>query len=269
MTIEERIREVVDAHVQSLTSDLVRVVSEQETQWREELDRATAEARAAHEAREAAEQAAGLRQAEDARLREEAEARWRQEAATMHAAAMSPSHSRREIRVETLERLLGAVRRIDESNSLTGILGALIRGAAAETSRVAILLVDGYMFRTWDHQGFEEGTSPTEMPIGGSGTLAAAVALRQSSFVPPTLDGRESAVPAFMRVPAGHTGLVVPLAIGGEVVALLYADDMFRSAEQEDAPLWTEEVELLARHAALRLENITSVRTVEVLTGTD
>jgi len=268
MKIEERIREVVDAHVQSLTSDLVRVVAEQDAQWRMELDRVVAEAQEAREAREAAEHEARVRQEEHARLREENESRLREETAAAQA-VMGATHSRREIRVETLERLLGAVRRIDESNSLTGILGALIHGAAAETSRVAILLVDGYMFRTWDHQGFEEGTSPTEMPIGGSGTLAAAVALRQSSFVPPMIEGRESTVPEFMRVPAGHTGLVVPLAIGGEVVAVLYADDMFRSVEQEDAPLWTEEVELLARHAALRLENVTSVRTVEVLTGTD
>lgn len=253
MTIEERIREAVAVHVESLTADLVRVVTAQEDERRQEVDRLVADARATGE--------------HDARLRYEQDAlRWKETAA---AQPMGATYSLRQIRVETLERLLGAVRRIDEADSLTGILGALIHGAAAETSRVAILLVDGYMFRTWNHQGFEEGTSPTEMPIGGSGTLAAAVALRQSSFVPPMIEGRESAVPPFMRVPAGHTGLVVPLAIGGEVVAVLYADDMFRSVEQEDAPLWTEEVELLARHAALRLENVTSVRTVEVLAGTD
>ena len=38
--------------------------------------------------------------------------------------------------------------------------------------------------------------------------LAAAVALRQTSFVPPLLDMREPTTPAFMRVPVGHTGLV-------------------------------------------------------------
>jgi len=168
-----------------------------------------------------------------------------------------------------MERLLGSVRRIDDSDSLNAILGALARGAAAETSRVAILLVDGYMFRTWGHFGFAEGTGPTEMPIGASGTLAAAVALRQTSFVPPIIDGREGDLPKFMRVPAGHTGLVVPLTVGGEVVAVLYADDMTRSLEHEDAPLWTEELELLARHASIRLENVTSARTVEVLVRTD
>ena len=101
-----------------------------------------------------------------------------------------------------------------------------------------------------------------------SGTLTAAVATGQSTFVPPVLDGRATSTPAFMRVPVGHTGFVVPLAIGGEVVALLYADDVDRTPMQEDAPVWTDEVELLARHASVRLENITSVRTVEVMTRT-
>jgi hypothetical protein len=49
-------------------------------------------------------------------------------------------------------------------------------------------------------------------------------------------------------------------------VAVLYADDVGRPEEQEDAPVWTEEVDLLVRHASVRLENVTSIRTVEVLT---
>jgi len=101
------------------------------------------------------------------------------------------------------------------------------------------------------------------MAIGASGTLAAAVALQQTSFVPPLIEGREFTVPAFMRVPVGHTGLVVPLAVGGEVVAVLYADDVDRSEEQEDAPVWTEEVELLARHAAAGAAATIGLHTVD------
>ncbi len=68
-----------------------------------------------------------------------------------------------------------------------------------------------------------------------------------------------------MRVPTGHIGLVTPIVVAGEVVAVLYGDGADRVSEQEDAPLWTDEVELLVRHASLRLENVTSERTVEVL----
>jgi hypothetical protein len=274
MAIEHRVREAVDAyvarvrhdldaHVRGLTSDLARLIGEQKDQWHQELDRAVTEARAESE-RVFRARIEGIRD----ELTREMDTRMARERVEMQErlAAATPKQGVRDSRVDTVERLLGSVRRIDEAHNLSGILEALARGASAETSRVAILLVDADMFRIWGHFGFAHGAGPSPMPIGASGTLAAAVALHQTSFVPPLIEGREFAVPAFMRVPVGHTGLVVPLAVGGEVVAVLYADDVDRSTEQEDAPVWTEEVELLARHAALRLENVTSVRTVEVLT---
>jgi hypothetical protein len=277
MAIEHRVREAVDAyvarvrhdldaHVRGLTSDLARLITEQQDQWHRELDRSVSETRAESE-RVFRSRIEGIRD----ELTREMEARLSRERAEMREAMAATANKQgvRDSRVDTVERLLGSVRRIDEAGTLSGILEALARGAASETSRVAVLLVDGDMFRTWGHFGFAAGVGPTEMLIGVSGTLAAAVALHQTSFVPPLIEGRESAVPAFMRVPVGHTGLVVPLTVGGEVVAVLYADDVDRTAEQEDAPVWTEEVELLARHAALRLENVTSVRTVEVLARTD
>ena len=58
--------------------------------------------------------------------------------------------------------------------------------------------------------------------------------------------------------------LVVPLIVGGEVVAVLYADDVGHAEQQEDAPVGTEEIDLLVRHASIRLENLTSARTAEV-----
>ena len=255
MTIEERIREAVESsmsrlrsdlesHSQALATDLVRLVTAEQAEWLADRERVAAEALA-----------------EGARLAGQGLG-----AAEGVAAALQQS---RQSRFEMLDRLLTAVRAVDEAGSLTGILGALMKGASADTSRVAILLIDGYMLRTWGHVGFDEATAPTEMPIGAAGTLAAAVALKQPSFVAPEIEGSENAGPRFMHVPAGHTGLVVPLSVGGDVVALLYADDVRKSVEQEEAPLWTEEVQLMARHAELRLENITSVRTVEVLAGTD
>lgn len=284
MAIEHRVREAVDAyvarvrhdldaHVRGLTSDLARLIGEQKDQWHQELDRAVADARTESErvfrARIEGIRDELTREMETRLGRERAEMQGRIAGMQEKLAEHSGKQTVRDSRVDTVERLLASVRRIDEAQNLSGILEALARGTAAETSRVAILLVDADMFRIWGHFGFAPGAGPSPMPIGASGTLAAAVALHQTSFVPPLIEGREFAVPAFMRVPVGHTGLVVPLAVGGEVVAVLYADDVDRSTEQEDAPVWTEEVELLARHAALRLENVTSVRTVEVLTHPD
>jgi hypothetical protein len=62
--------------------------------------------------------------------------------------------------------------------------------------------------------------------------------------------------------------LIAPLAVGGDVVAVLYAEGAERPSEQEEAAVWAEEVELLVRHAAARLENVTSERTVAALTRT-
>ncbi len=258
-TFMARVRHDLDAHVRGLTSDLLRLIQEGQDEWRSDLDRSVSEARADAE-RMFRSRVESLR----GELGREMELRLAAERAELQEARASLKSGVREGRVETLDRLLGAVRHIDEASTLSTILETLAKSAANETSRVAVLLVEGDTLKVWGHFGFSANTGPIDMPLSDAGILTATVALRQTSFVPPVLDGRET--PTFMRVPAGHTGLVVPIVVGTEAVGLLYADDVNRLAEQEDAPVWTEEVELLVRHASLRLENITSVRTVEALT---
>jgi hypothetical protein len=259
-TFMARVRHDLDAHTRGLTTDLLRLYDERQEYWRAEIDKAV------EEARSGAERSFRTRlEAQRNELARDFEVRVAAERAEMLSSTSMKSSVHGE-RAEALARLLAAVRRIDESTSLTGILEALARAAAAETSRVAVLLVDGDTLRSWGHFGYTAGQGPFDMPLGEIGVLAATVALRQTSFVPPAVAGREAVTPAFMRVTIGHTGLVVPIIVGNEVVAVLYADDVGRREEQEDAPIWTEEVDLLVRHAALRLENVTSVRTVEVLT---
>jgi hypothetical protein len=98
--------------------------------------------------------------------------------------------------------------------------------------------------------------------------LSTAVTSQQTSIL--SADDGEAAVdlPAFMRPPAGQAGLIAPLAVAREVVAVLYAEGAERRSEHEEAAVWAEEVELLVRHAAARLENVTSERTVAALTRT-
>jgi hypothetical protein len=291
MPIEHRIREAVDtfmarvrhdleAHSRGLMSDITRLVEEQHDQWRTDTDRAVAEARLeaerslrssiatmrtelAHEM-EVRLGAERVRLAGEISREIEAKALVERPGATASTSATSKADTRN-ARVDTLDRLLGAVRRIDEATTLSGVLDVLARGASDETSRVAILLVEGDMLRSWRHFGFAPTQGPLDLVVGEVGVLAAAVALKQTSFVPPLPSFRDSGMPEFMRVPSGHTGLVVPIIVGYEVVAVLYADDVGRREEQEDAPVWTEEIDLLVRHAALRLDNLTSAKTVEVL----
>jgi hypothetical protein len=157
---------------------------------------------------------------------------------------------------------------LDEASSLSAILEALAKGAVAEASRVAVLIVEPDMFRSWGHFGFADGQGPFDVPATQAPWLAAAVARQQTSV----LSAGEAAVypdlPAFMRPPAGHAGLIAPLSVGGEVVAVLYAEGAERRQDQDEAGVWAEEVELLVRHAAARLENVTSERTVAALTRT-
>ena len=309
MTLDHRFREAVDAfvarvrrdldaHVQGLTTDLLRIGSENQEYWRSTLERAVTDARQDAErgfkarlealrneltremeqrlsterqqlqtatvaaTQAAAEAANAVSAAHAASAQSAAHAATVVSAAAQRAAA--PDTSVREARLDTLERLLGAVRRLDEANSLTAILDALAKGAAEETSRVAILLVDGDVLKPWSAHGFARGHAPTVTPIGTAGVLTATVALKQTSYVKPMI-ARDLTTPTFMQVPVGHTGLIVPLVVGGEVVAVLYADDVGQKEEHVDSPIWTEEIDLLVRHAALRLENLTSVRTTQAL----
>lgn len=309
MTLDHRLREAVeafvarvrrdmDSHVQGLTTDLLRIGSENQEYWRSTLERAVTEARQDAErgfkarlealrnelTREMEQRLSTERQqlqaatiAATQAAAEAANAVSAAHAASAHSAAhaatvvseaaqraASPESGVREARIDTLERLLGAVRRIDEATSLTAILDTLAKGASEETSRVAILLVDGDLLKPWSSHGFSEGHVPTVTPIGTAGVLTATVALKQTSYVKPMI-ARDLTTPTFMQVPVGHTGLIVPLVVGGEVVAVLDADDVGRQEEHVDSPIWTEEIDLLVRHAALRLENLTSIRTAEAL----
>jgi len=291
MTMDHRLREVVDAfvarvrrdldaHVQGLTADLLRLGSENQEYWRSTLERAVTDARQDAErgfkarlealrnelTREMDIRLAGERQQLQSATNAAMQATQAAAQAALDANRPSEVDNVRTARVDTLERLLGAVRRIDDADSLTAILQTLAEGASEQTSRVALMLVDGDVLKPWSIHGFATGQEPRETTIGTSGLLTATVALKQTSFVKPLI-AREITTPGFMQVPVGHTGLVLPLVIGGEVVAVLYADDVGAKEVHEDAPVWTEEIDLLARHAAIRLENLTSVRTTEVLSS--
>jgi hypothetical protein len=242
-----RLRADLDAHGAALTATVLEHSQQGEEAWRARIDEA--------EARFADERLVLERQLADERIGNQAAM------SALKAAA-------RDARVETFTRLLRAVRRLDEATSLSAILEALAKGTVAEVARVAVLVVEPEGFRVWGHFGFAEGQGPSEGAVGRVAALATAVTTQQTSIL--SADDGEAAddLPAFMRPPAGQAGLIAPLAVGGEVVAVLYAEGAERRSEQEEAAVWAEEVELLVRHAAARLENVTSERTVAVLTRT-
>lgn len=172
-----------------------------------------------------------------------------------------------ESKVDLLAKLVGAMRLQDEATSLRAIMEALTRGASSEAARVAVLLVDGDSLRGFTDFGYVGTARPADVPLDTFPALSKTVAERQRLSLTPGAGGRTPDVPAFMRASTGNTGVVVPIVVAGAVVALVYAEGPERVSGTTSGSLWTEHVEVLVRHASSRLENVTSRRTVEVLTS--
>jgi hypothetical protein len=165
-------------------------------------------------------------------------------------------------------RLLGTVRELDGAISLRGILEALAAGVRTETVRSALLLLDLRTFRAISAFGYSDAQTPTEVQVDADSLLVRAVEGLAPVEVPSP--GRDGGTPLgrpnFLRPPAGHVGRLMPLAVGGNVVAVLYSEGLDPRAEGQAGEVWIDAIEILVRHAALRLENVTSIRTVEALT---
>ena len=139
------------------------------------------------------------------------------------------------------------MRRIGAAGALTDVLSALADAAAPETTRTAVLVASGDGFKVFRMNGF---------PDAPHGPIARDAVGDLSRGLP------------FSPLPAGRVGYAVPIQIGGQTVAVVYGDD----ADGRDRPrtvpsAWPEAIEILARHAALKLEMLTALRTVQALTG--
>jgi len=172
-------------------------------------------------------------------------------------------------KLDVLAKLVGAMRLLDEATSLRGIMDGLARGASGEATRVAVLLVDSDTLRAFSEFGYAGGARPADVPLDSFPALSRTVIDQQKLPVSAGSSGRVPEVPAFMRAMPGNTGLVIPIVVAGSVVAMMYAEGPERQSGHggQAASLWTEHVEVLVRHASSRLENVTSRRTVEVLTS--
>jgi hypothetical protein len=168
-------------------------------------------------------------------------------------------------RHDVIARVVLAIRRLDDASTLRGILDALADGAMAEASRIAVLLVDRDTLRSYRHQGFAPGRAPIDLPISASAVLYSAATLRQTTVIPGSHLPPDPALPAFLRVGVGQRGQITPVVVDQTVVALVYAEGPNFAGADAEQPVWSDHVEVLVRHAASRLESVTSLRTVEVL----
>ena len=163
--------------------------------------------------------------------------------------------------------LIATLRRMDEATTLGGILDTLADSAIATVPRLALFVVDEPLLRTYRHHGLSEGRVPADIRIDVSPLLASVVQVRQPAFVQPAGTRPDPRLPAVLAVASGQLGVVSPLAVDRHVVAVVYAEGQGRADNDSREPVWTDHIELLVRYAAARLENVTSQRTVEVLSS--
>jgi hypothetical protein len=156
--------------------------------------------------------------------------------------------------------VLRAMQGIDESRTLSETLTALVRGALEHASRAAVFVVNGTSLEEWPAPGVERlSARPVERDL--SGLLRAAL----------TRGGRVSApddgsAPSFARLPEGRAASAVPVMIDGQAVAVLYVDDGIASSSEKRSGS-ADAVELLGRHAAARLAELTAARALQLAGG--
>ena len=165
-------------------------------------------------------------------------------------------------RAAQARRLPDAVRALDEAETFGGVLETLAVRAGREAGRAAVFLVKGDRLRDWRTVGFAfpSETPRLEIYIGESGPMAEAV--RSGEGVSPRA---QHSVPEFARTEEAREPAAWPVAVGGSVVAVLYADGPV--ADKSEEPYWPAFLDVLARHAGRVLEGITVRQAAGLITG--
>jgi hypothetical protein len=160
---------------------------------------------------------------------------------------------------ERLETIIGTIRAIDQARSLSEVLDALVAGAGQEAARAAVLLVRGGRVRGFRFTGFAPTFDGSSLDVGLSDAGIISIAVGQNR---PASSASDGAAPAFADL-AEHAdsteAIAIPVAVAGEVVAVLYVDQ----PDPEPGVLMLEPaaLEVLARHAARALEALTALKT--------
>ena len=252
-------REQAHAAAEREREQLQRAV-EQEREQSEQLQRAVE-----HEREQL--QRAGEREREQlqravAHERDQARALTEKARQAQVAALEKARAAQRQAQLETVQRILGAVHAMSTAGSLSDTLTALLSAASAEAPRAALLLVNGSTLQGWKSAGFT-GQSPASVQLSLDECPMFAEALR-SGEPAAVEDGDASAAPAFAALAFHAEALALPIVLGGETVAMLYADSG-EDAGRDVPATWRETLQILSRHASACLAHLTAVRTAQAL----
>jgi hypothetical protein len=153
---------------------------------------------------------------------------------------------------------VNAIRTLDEARGLSEVLERLVERAGDEVDRAAVLLVKGDRLTGWRFTGFApEAASATSIELSVDDAGLAGDVLRTGAAVSWSSNSEDGArLPSFAGNSDGLHAIALPVCVGGEVVAVLYAD-----APQVDDPAgdgrWPAVLEVLARHGSRVLEAMT------------
>jgi hypothetical protein len=210
---------------------------------------------------------------------DEGRAEGQEEAERESQAAIADARAETSAEVAAGERLVNAVRDIDQARTLGEVLDTLVRCASQEIERVAVVTVRGNRIRGWRLVGFDpepSGTSPgatdlTDTPLGEAGVIADAVRTGAIALAKTNRQSSDSlqGAPAFAHASPGQQCFAAPIALLGEVVAVLYADTELAETDASSprSQAWRERLEVLARHASRCLEALTAMKAARAATG--
>jgi hypothetical protein len=250
----------VIAESEQVRMEAQRAAAESIAQLRAELDRHHAtereQLRAEHQQHVDAMQADRERIARELEAEQQKVATLTQQAATLSGVSekeeLATRALERQEQLEVIERLLSSVKAIDAAPTLSAALGALADGASTVAPRAALFVVNGRQLQPWKASGF--GEISTLQAADPEGNVLGAV-MRSGEATSTTA----VAAPAFAGLPANRAGLAVPVTVGGQAVAVLYADD--GAAQESETPAsWPEAVQILGLHASAWLAHMTATR---------
>jgi len=120
------------------------------------------------------------------------------------------------------------------------VLERLVECAGQEAVRAALLLVKGNRLKGWRINGFPDDLSAKSIDLAVE-------------------EATGDAPPPFAADETDRQALWLPVHVGGEVVAMLYADAPQKNESSPEAR-WPSVLDMLARHASRVLEAMTVQR---------
>jgi hypothetical protein len=165
--------------------------------------------------------------------------------------------------VTTAAAVLDAMSALDAAPSLSDILEVLVDRAALHAGRVLLVIRRGTMLTGWRWRGYTpdpRDATMLEIGLADSGLVARAASAGRTT----SDSGLAGDTAPAASCGENRAAIAVPLRVGGDVVAVLYADEEAGDAHRVRGP-WPEVIGMLAAHAARCLECMTARRLGELV----